>query len=185
MAPMFASLTMNVVFDIQLRLTDLVLISGQYFFGVEHRLTLQRCVQTRGRRDLETGVRSLTSIFTRLGNDGGTSRSVHRYRFGVNYSGPGTWRPGRDRADRDGPEREPGRGHDTPRPPFANDYHDWPHSFRAYHKIETKEAFQWLTIDSKKGMGPIYIRTLPLQGDPTKEPTRDNQEFRVVGYRPV
>ena len=33
MAPMFASLTMNLAFDIQLRLTDLVLISGQYFFG--------------------------------------------------------------------------------------------------------------------------------------------------------
>ena len=33
MAPMFASLTMNLVFDIQLRLTDLVLISGQYFLG--------------------------------------------------------------------------------------------------------------------------------------------------------
>ena len=59
MAPMFASLTMNLVFDIQLRLTDLVLISG-HIFGVEHRLTLQGRVQTRGRRDLETGVRSLT-----------------------------------------------------------------------------------------------------------------------------
>ena len=33
MAPMFASLTMNLMFNIQLRLTDLVLISGQYFLG--------------------------------------------------------------------------------------------------------------------------------------------------------
>ena len=33
MTPMFASLTMNLLFDIQLRLTDLVLISGQYFLG--------------------------------------------------------------------------------------------------------------------------------------------------------
>ena len=33
MAPMFASLTMNLMFDIQLRLTDLILISGQYFLG--------------------------------------------------------------------------------------------------------------------------------------------------------
>ena len=33
MAPMFASLMMNLMFDIQLRLTDLILISGQYFLG--------------------------------------------------------------------------------------------------------------------------------------------------------
>ena len=33
MAPMFASLSMNLMFDIQLRLTDLILISGQYFLG--------------------------------------------------------------------------------------------------------------------------------------------------------
>ncbi len=33
MAPMFASLIMNLMFDIQLRLTDLILISGQYFLG--------------------------------------------------------------------------------------------------------------------------------------------------------
>ena len=30
---MFASLAMNLMFDIQLRLTDLILISGQYFLG--------------------------------------------------------------------------------------------------------------------------------------------------------
>ena len=33
MAPMFASLMMNLMFDIQLRLTDLILIFGQYFLG--------------------------------------------------------------------------------------------------------------------------------------------------------
>ena len=33
MGPMFASLMVNLVFDIQLRLTDLILISGQYFLG--------------------------------------------------------------------------------------------------------------------------------------------------------
>ena len=33
MAPMFASLMMNLVFDIQLRLTDLILVFGQYFLG--------------------------------------------------------------------------------------------------------------------------------------------------------
>ena len=33
MAPMFASLMMNLMFDIELRLTDLILISGQYFLG--------------------------------------------------------------------------------------------------------------------------------------------------------
>jgi len=33
MAPLFASLIINLVFDVQLRLTDLVLIIGQYFLG--------------------------------------------------------------------------------------------------------------------------------------------------------
>jgi uncharacterized membrane protein AbrB (regulator of aidB expression) len=33
MAPLFASLIINLVFDVQLRLTDLVLILGQYFLG--------------------------------------------------------------------------------------------------------------------------------------------------------
>ena len=33
MAPMFASLIMNLMFDIQLKLTDLILIFGQYFLG--------------------------------------------------------------------------------------------------------------------------------------------------------
>ena len=33
MAPMFASLMINLMFDIQLRLTDLILIFGQYFLG--------------------------------------------------------------------------------------------------------------------------------------------------------
>ena len=33
MAPMFASLMMNLMFDSQLRLTDLILIFGQYFLG--------------------------------------------------------------------------------------------------------------------------------------------------------
>ena len=33
MAPMFASLTTKLMFNIQLRLMDLVLISGQYFLG--------------------------------------------------------------------------------------------------------------------------------------------------------
>ena len=29
--------------------------------------------------------------------------------------------------NRDGSKREPCCGHDTPRPPLANNYHDWPH----------------------------------------------------------
>ena len=78
MAPMFASLMMNLMFDIQLRLTDLILIFGQYFLGWSIASRWRR-VQKRGRHYLETGVHSLTPVFTYLGNDGGTSQSIHRY----------------------------------------------------------------------------------------------------------
>ena len=153
MAPMFASLTMNLMFDIQLRLTDLILISGQYFLGWSIASRFKGVSKNEVVMILKQ-VFVLLLLFLPIWGmmavllDQFTDIDLASIILGLAPGGQAEIA-----LIAMASKREPGRGHDTPRAPLANDYDDWPNRFRAHHKIKTQEAFKCLMIRSKKESG--------------------------------